>query len=94
MVDRSEAPIGDGRRRCKHVGSSLDEFLAADGTSAEVEGAALKRVIAWQVERGMDEKKISKSEMARAMRTSPAAPDRRFSTRKTNQARYERYHAP
>jgi hypothetical protein len=42
----------------------------------------------------MDEKKISKSEMARAMRTSPAAPDRRFSTRKTNQARYERYHAP
>jgi hypothetical protein len=39
IVDRSEAPIGDGRRRCKHVGSTLDEFLAADGTSAEVEAA-------------------------------------------------------
>ena len=27
-------------RRCKHAGSSLDEFLAEDGTSAEVEAAA------------------------------------------------------
>jgi antitoxin HicB len=63
-------------KRRKHVGSSLDEFLAEDGTLAEAETAALKRVIAWQVERGMGEKKMSKSEMARAMRTSRAALDR------------------
>lgn len=60
----------------KHLGSSLDEFLTEDGTLAEAEAAALKRVIAWQVERGMGERKLSKSDMARAMRTSRAALDR------------------
>jgi len=60
----------------KHIGSSLDELLAEEGVLAEVEAGALKRVIAWQVERGMGEKKISKSQMARAMRTSRAAVDR------------------
>ena len=63
-------------KRRKHAGSSLDQLLAEDGTLAEAEAAALKRVIAWQVERGMGEKKISKSDMARAMRTSRAALDR------------------
>jgi len=63
-------------RRRKHVGSSLDEFLAEDGTLAEAEAAALKRVIAWQVTRGMDKQRISRSDMARAMRTSRAALDR------------------
>ncbi len=63
-------------KRRKHVGSSLDEFLAEDGTRVATEAAVLKRVIAWQVERGMGEKKMSKSEMARAMRTSRAALDR------------------
>lgn len=60
----------------KHIGSSLDELLTEDGTLAEAEAVALKRVIAWQVERGMSEKRISKSDMARAMRTSRAALDR------------------
>jgi DNA-binding Xre family transcriptional regulator len=63
-------------KRNKRIGSSLDETLAEDGTLAEVEAAALKRVIAWQVSRGMDERRMSKSEMARAMRTSRAALDR------------------
>lgn len=63
-------------KRRKHIGSSLDDLLAEDGTLAEAEAAALKRVIAWQVERGMDEKRMSKSDMARAMHTSRAALDR------------------
>jgi DNA-binding Xre family transcriptional regulator len=58
------------------MGSSLDDLLVEDGTLADTEAAALKRVIAWQVERGMKEKQISKSDMARAMRTSRAALDR------------------
>src|SRR5208282_2903085 len=74
---RTQAQIGDGTMKPrKHVGSSLDELLAEDGTLAEAEAAALKRVIAWQVERGMGEKRMSKSDMARAMRTSRAALDR------------------
>jgi antitoxin HicB len=63
-------------RRHRHIGSSLDDLLVEDGTLADTEAAALKRVIAWQVERGMNEKQISKSDMARAMRTSRAALDR------------------
>jgi antitoxin HicB len=63
-------------RQHKHIGSSLDDLLVEDGTLADTEAAALKRVIAWQVERGMNEKQISKSDMARAMRTSRAALDR------------------
>ena len=63
-------------RRHRHIGSSFDDLLVEDGTLADTEAAALKRVIAWQVERGMNEKQISKSDMARAMRTSRAALDR------------------
>ena len=63
-------------KKRKHLGSSLDELLAQDGMLAEAESAALKRVIAWQVERAMGEKRISKSDMARAMRTSRTALDR------------------
>ena len=63
-------------KRHKHIGSSFDQWFADEGIRADVDAAALKAVIAWQVERGMDEKKMSKSEMARAMRTSRAALDR------------------
>ncbi len=75
--DGPQTQIGEIKlKKRKHLGSSLDELLAEDGTLAEAEAAALKRVIAWQVERGMGEKRISKSDMARAMRTSRAALDR------------------
>lgn len=63
-------------KKRKHVGSALDDLLAEDGSLIEAEAAALKRVLAWQVEAGMDKKRISKSEMARAMHTSRAALDR------------------
>lgn len=59
-------------KRGKHIGSSLDEWLAEEGILPEVDAAALKAVIAWQVERAMGDKKLSKSDMARAMRTSRA----------------------
>jgi antitoxin HicB len=60
----------------KHIGSSFDEWLAEEGILAEVDAATLKAMIRWQAERGMGEKKMSKSEMAREMRTSRAALDR------------------
>ena len=49
-----------------HVGSSFDEFLAAEGLLSESEATAVKRVIT----------KLSKSAMARRMRTSRSALDR------------------
>jgi antitoxin HicB len=63
-------------KRNRHIGSSLDDWLVEEGMLTEVDAAALKAVIAWQVKRGMGEKNISKSEMARAMCTSRAALDR------------------
>ena len=57
-------------KKRKPVGSWLDQLMAEDGALAEAEAIALKRVMAWQVERGMGEK------MARAMRTSRDALDR------------------
>jgi antitoxin HicB len=75
-LDRKRRLEAAKLKKRNHLGSSLDELLAEDGTLAEAEAAALKRVIAWQVERGMGQKRMSKSDMARAMRTSRAALDR------------------
>ena len=42
----------------------------------ETRAAALKEVLAWQVQKAMKEKKINQVEMARRMKTSRAALDR------------------
>jgi len=60
----------------KNIGSSLDSLLREEGTYEEVSAAAIKRVLARQVEAAMKEKHLSKAEMARRMRTSRAALDR------------------
>ncbi|MFN7953632.1 MAG: helix-turn-helix domain-containing protein [bacterium] len=57
----------------KHVGSKLDELLEEDGTLGPATEIALKRVIAWQIERAMAKSRMTKTEMARRMRTSRAA---------------------
>ena len=59
-----------------HEGSTLDSLLEADGTLAEVEAAAVKRVLAWQISQTMADAQLSKAEMARRMHTSRAALDR------------------
>ncbi|MBW8636075.1 helix-turn-helix domain-containing protein [Hoeflea sp. WL0058] len=53
-----------------HIGSSLDEFLKEDGLFDEVNAVAIKRSIAFQIEREMRQQRITKSEMARRMKTS------------------------
>lgn len=60
----------------KHIGSRLDEFLEEDDLLAETEAVAIKRVIAWQIERLMKEDGLTKSEMARRMGTSRSALER------------------
>jgi antitoxin HicB len=59
-----------------YIGSNFDDFLAEEGLLEETEAAAVKRVLAYQIGELMKEKKISKAEMARRMRTSRAALDR------------------
>ena len=60
----------------KHIGSSFDEFLEEEGLFAEAEAAAVKRVIAFQVEELMKKEHISKKAMAEKMHTSRSALDR------------------
>jgi len=60
----------------KNIGSSFDSWLREEGVYEEVTAAAIKRVLARQVEAAMKERQFSKAEMARRMRTSRAALDR------------------
>ncbi len=55
---------------------SFDEFLASDGLLAETEDAALKQVIADQIQVAMSKQGITKSAMAARMRTSRRQLDR------------------
>lgn len=65
-----------GGTMSKHIGSKFDEFLEEEGLLTESEATAAKRVIAFQLSQFMKEHKLSKSEMARRMRTSRSALDR------------------
>ena len=60
----------------KNIGSSFDDFLRTDGTYQEVTAAAVKRVLARQLQVAMIENELSKTEMAKRMNTSRAALNR------------------
>ena len=60
----------------KHIGGLFDDFLKEEGIYEEVQATAIKRVLAWQLEQAMKQRKISKIEMARRMETSRAQLDR------------------
>jgi hypothetical protein len=57
----------------KHLGSSFEDFLRAEGTLEETTNRATKRVLARQLRTVMAEQGLSRSEMARRMRTSRTA---------------------
>jgi len=54
----------------RHIGESFEGFLPDEGIYDEVTATAIKRTIALQIEHEMAVQKISKSEMARRMKTS------------------------
>ena len=60
----------------ENKGSSFDGWLQEEGIYEEVSAAAIKRVLARQIEHAMKEKRLSKAEVARRMQTSRAALDR------------------
>ncbi len=60
----------------KHIGSHFDSFLEEENLLEQSEAIAIKRVIAFQFQRYLLQKKLSKSEMAKKMHTSRAALDR------------------
>jgi len=60
----------------EHLGSSFDDFLEEEGIRADAEAAAIKRVIAYQIEIEMKQANLSKTAMAEKMHTSRMALDR------------------
>ena len=60
----------------QNLGSDFDDFLAEEGMLEEVTAVAVKRVIAWQIEQEMSAQKMTKTAMAKKMRTSRASLNR------------------
>ncbi len=60
----------------QNIGSDFDDFLKEEGRLEEATAVAVKRVIAWQIEREMAAQKITKTAMAKKMHTSRAALNR------------------
>ncbi len=60
----------------KHIGSSFDDFLAEDAMLEATTAVAIKRVIAWQIAQEMQAQQLTKTELAKRMRTSRAALNR------------------
>jgi antitoxin HicB len=58
------------------IGSSFDDFLKQEGIYEEVTARAIKRVIAGQLDALMADQGITKSELAKRMKTSRAQLDR------------------
>jgi len=58
------------------LGSSFDDFLAAEGLLEECRASAIKFKLARELEKAMSQQKISKAEMARRLKTSRTGIDR------------------
>ena len=60
----------------QHIGSDFDDFLAEECLLEQAETVAIKRALAYQVEKLMKEQNLSKTEMSRCMKTSRASLER------------------
>jgi antitoxin HicB len=58
------------------IGSSFDDFLKDEGLYGEVTARAIKRVIARQLDALMENEGLTKTELAKRMKTSRAQLDR------------------
>lgn len=68
----------------KHVGSTLDSLLEELGEREEVELLTQKKLLASKIERAMERSRMTRSELARAMRTSRTVVHRLLDPRDTS----------
>ena len=54
----------------KNIGSKFDDFLKEEGLLDDAEAVAIKRVLAYQVQKELEKKHMSKLSLAKQMRTS------------------------
>jgi len=64
------------RKEIDHSGSSFDSFLAEEGLLDDAEAVAVKRVLAWQLQKAMEREQVTKKSMAERLRTSRTQVDR------------------
>ena len=64
------------RKQNGRIGSTFEDFLKEEGVYEETTAIAVKRVLAWQLTRAMQERQMSKNRMAKAMNTSRSQLDR------------------
>ena len=60
------------RKSHPRVGSDFEDFLRDEGRLAQATAVAVKRVLAWELQRAMKSEGVSQAEMARRMKTSRA----------------------
>ncbi len=60
----------------KNIGSNFDDFLKEEKILDGVEAVAIKRVLAYQMQQELKKKHITKSTLARKMKTSRDSLDR------------------
>jgi len=60
----------------QHIGSKFNDFLKDEDLYEQVQAAAIKRVVAYQIAEEMKRNKLTKTEMASRMKTSRAALER------------------
>ena len=64
------------RKANPHIGSNFDDFLKEGGIYDEAQAVAVKRVLAFELERSMHKAALTKAGMARRMGTTRAQLDR------------------
>jgi predicted XRE-type DNA-binding protein len=58
------------RKKNPHWGSTLDDFLAEEGSREAFQAVAIKEVLAWQIGEAMKAQGISQKALAERMKTS------------------------
>lgn len=72
------------KKKNPHHGSKFDDYLVEEGLLEAVTATAMKRVLAWQIAQAMKKQRVTKSVMAKRMRTSRAALDRLLDAENTS----------
>lgn len=68
------------RKANPRVGSDFEDFLREEGRLEEATAVAIKRVLAWEIQRAMAADGVTQAEMARRMKTSRAVVRRLLDT--------------
>ena len=63
-------------KRNPHIGSDFDDFLREEGVFDQTQAIAVKRVLAYELEKSMKKAHLTKAAMAKRMGTTRAQVDR------------------